>query len=99
MFETNVNVADKVLQVDHWNSVVANGMLDLKMENYFNERPYVFRLRHQKPKQQKTLEKRKNHCVFFWNGIVVGGYAKSTSVQKKGQRQQSNVQERKTVNN
>jgi len=55
-----------------------------------------FVLRHQKPKQQKTLEKRKNHCVFFWNGIVVGGYAKSTSVQK-GQRQQSNVQERKTV--
>jgi hypothetical protein len=38
-----VNVADKVWQVDDWNSVVANGMLDLMMENYFNERPYVFR--------------------------------------------------------
>jgi len=29
-------------------------------------------LRHQKPKQQKTVEKRKNQRVFFWNGIVVG---------------------------
>jgi len=73
-------------------------MLDINMENILTSAPMYFVLRHQKPKQQKTLEKRKNHCVFFWNGIVVGGYAKSTSVQK-GQRQQSNVQERKTVNN
>jgi hypothetical protein len=85
-----VNVADQSVESRYWNSVVANGMLDLKMENILTSAPMYFVLRHQKPKQQKTLEKRKNHCVFFWNGIVVGGYAKSTSVQE-GQRQQSNV--------
>jgi len=37
------------------------------------ERSYVFRFcATKKPKQQKTVEKRKNQRVFFWNGIVVG---------------------------
>jgi len=46
-----------------------------------------FVLRHQKPKQQKTEEKRKNQRVFFWNGIVVGvgvgvGRVESKSVSR-----------------
>jgi hypothetical protein len=45
-------------------------------------------LRHQKPKQQKKpWKKGKINCVFFWNGIVVGGQVKS--VQRS--RQQGNV--------